>query len=138
MFWRRIEQSTQGQGQEELRTFITERLRVALEFATLGAYDLLGQPEAEQTREQAPAEAPVRADAAAAPRCASVPRDPRAHVGSSNVPCARIDGALVPPECPQLRDSGSSVRGRTGAKGGRDRRGGSIPPSHQPCTWAGR
>jgi hypothetical protein len=122
MFWRRIEQD------------LAERLRVAIEFATLGAYELLGEESsAEPAREQ------VEAGKVAAPPCASAPWEIRAHVGRSNVPCARADGQLVPPACPQLDEEPDGGYPKRPTRPNRsNRRGGAIRPAQQPCTWAGR
>jgi hypothetical protein len=123
MFWRRFEQD------------LADRLRVALEFATLGAYELLGQ---EQAADRAPEPPPVEGSEPS-PRCASVAGETRGHVGRSNVPCARVDGKLVEPPCPQIDEPAGVVsHSRPRRPDRRHRRGGSAPPSQQPCTWAGR
>ena len=40
MFWKRPDPRQPEQGTDDLRAYLTERLRDALDFATLGAYDL--------------------------------------------------------------------------------------------------
>jgi hypothetical protein len=137
MFWRRFEQSIQAaEAQEELRTFITERLRVAMEFATLGAYELLPQepaPDPDSEPHSEPAET-------AAPRCHSPRSEPRSHVGSSNVPCAKPGEDRAETVCAwQRREREGALVDRRPRRGrGSERRGGSVRAAKQPCTWAGR
>ncbi len=125
MFWRRIEQD------------LADRLRVAIEFATLGAYDLIGDEPESESRQEPQAATPARQPAP--PRCTPVAAETRAHIGMSNVPCARVDGQLVTPPCPQVDGPAETAFPRRPSRPDhRLRRGGSIPASQQPCTWAGR
>jgi hypothetical protein len=63
MFWKRTEQPGGNQEAEQVREYVRERLLAALDFATLGAYDLL-QGEDGSLRQAPRARAQVPASAA--------------------------------------------------------------------------
>jgi len=138
MFWRRLEQASLAQGQEELRSFLAERLRVAIEFATLGAYELLAQEEEERERPASRSDpTPPRPSA---PRCGWTPHTPRPHVARSKVPCARAEDDQAEVPCGwQARQAHDGFASHRRLERGREhRRAGATAPSRQPCTWAGR
>jgi hypothetical protein len=100
---------------QELRDFFADRLRLAFDFATLGAYELTG---ADADPEAAGAE-PRPADRHGRNACTSGPR--RRHVVAASVSC--------PAPADARRSSASCARG--------GRRGGSVPTPEQPCVCAG-
>ena len=118
MFWSHENQDAAGSIGRHVREELRLRLRVAADFATLGAYELLDSDEApveraspEATSKMTPKAAPKRVllFAKVAPVCphSAVPPEPR---------CTR------------------RARGRTG---GRRVRGGSVRAPEQPCIDAG-
>jgi hypothetical protein len=104
---------------QELGDFFADRLRLAFDFATLGAYELTGPdgdaPEAD-AKLPAPAERSEQSACSGARRIA-----PRRHVSEASIPCS----------APRDSDPSASC-GRGG------RRGGSVPTPTQPCICADR
>jgi hypothetical protein len=105
---------------QELRDYFADRLRLALDFATLGAYELT---EAEGELAAAGPEPPKPAERAESRHCANAAqRTQRRHVSDASLPCpAPADGRRAPASC---------------ERGGR--RAGGVPTPAQPCTCAGR
>jgi hypothetical protein len=121
MFWKREDIAAQGQ-REELRQALADRLRVALDFATLGAYELSGPEGARESAQHPRGEVPVEHVTERPPRrdCRSERVRSRRHVTAANLPCPAPALARTPePGC---------ERG--------PRRGGSVEKAEQPCTWA--
>jgi hypothetical protein len=105
---------------QELRDFFAERLRLAFDFATLGAYELTDDDSdtaAAGTNRPAPAERSERRSCAAGARTA-----PRRHVSEASLPC--------PAPADSHRPSASCGRG--------GRRAGGVATPVQPCICAGR
>jgi hypothetical protein len=106
---------------EELKAKLEERLRTALDFATLGAYEL---------------------EAQALP---PAPREPQARVflfAKVSPPCPH--SAASRPACDAAGAGPVELRGISGGgpalglrqRSRRARRGGTALPAPQPCTWA--
>jgi hypothetical protein len=119
MFEKRFDKDTTHERQE-LRDFFADRLKLALDFATLGAYELT---EVDGETPAAGAERPRRDERSERKPCASGDRGaPRRHVGDARLPCsAPTEGHRAPASC-----------GRGG------RRAGGVATPEQPCTCAGR
>jgi hypothetical protein len=105
---------------QELRDFLADRLRLAFDFATLGAYDLT-----EEEREQAAAGGGELAQQQSRSRICTSDARPvsRRHVGSATLSCP----APAERRRPSLSCSKSSGR-----------RPGSVPTPMQPCLCADR
>jgi hypothetical protein len=115
MFWRRSEYGFSGEQHDELRGYLTERLRLALEFATLGAYELT---QAESAPDQ---QWPGQASEVS---CALTRGPLRPHVGLMRSSCDSASSAVrEQPAC------GWQARSRHG------RRGGTVATPEQPCVW---
>ena len=118
---------------ERLREQLQERLMVALDFATLGAYELTA-PEGDAALAQVdrPADMPA-SPAADAPHRGAHHRDrpKRVLLFAKAAPvCSEQDGSGRPP-CDPVADT--SLRGRQRRRG--RRRGGMVRAGEQPCTW---
>ena len=127
MFWNRPEPHLPEEPQE-LRSYLAARIRLALEFATLGAYELSEGEGSVPPR--ALAEDPYEGNRGAS-RTTHTGCEParREHVGDSRVPCA--GPALQASDCSWQRASGRRASDRW------ERRAGSLPKRRQPCTWHG-
>jgi hypothetical protein len=117
MFWKRFDIQDSYEERDDLRQALADRLRVALDFATLGAYELSGPDEAtEGTHRDATSlretEQPARRS------CQSVAH--RRHVTAANLPCP----------APEHARTAEAACERS------PRRGGSVAGPQQPCTWA--
>lgn len=118
MFWRHEKQPSEAL-RRELGAKLQERLRTALEFATLGAYDDAGEPARTAARREPQARVFLFAKVSqpcphrppAAVRCDAAGVDAREHGGVHG------GGSLV------------STRRRS-----RARRGGAVKVAPQPCT----
>ena len=105
---------------EQMKAQLEERLRTALDFATLGAY------EAEAPEHQAPSgpQARVFLFAKVSPPC------PHSAAAPSRCDAAGVEMAT----CPPSSTAGRPVVGTRHAL--RARRGGMAKVPAQPCTWA--
>ena len=117
----RIRHSAEGSVKEHLREQLRARLRVAAEFATLGAYELLEPGGTGPRGADARQEIPVRQ---------ALPQR------------VLLFAKVAPATCPQRPaedriERCSAVGGRRSAREGMPRRGGSVSASEQACTWAG-
>jgi hypothetical protein len=108
---------------QELRDFFADRLRLAFDFATLGAYELTeaGEDPAATDAEPRPAEHIKPRPTEGVERTACTSDGRLRHVGPANVPCPVPADARRPPE----RCDGGG------------RRAGSVATAEQPCTWTG-
>jgi hypothetical protein len=122
MFWKRYDiEDPQGQ-REEFRQALADRLKVALDFATLGAYELSGPDGTSESTQHARGDVPVEHVTEQPLRrdCRSERVQSRRHVTAAHLPCPSPEQARTP-------ESGCG----SGA-----RRGGSVATAEQPCTWA--
>jgi hypothetical protein len=118
MFGKRFDNEI-SDDRQELRDFFAERLRLAFDFATLGAYEL---PQADSDTAASGADGAAPADRSERRSCASTARTaPRRHVSHASLPCPAPADSRRPASC-----------GRGG------RRPGSVPTPAQPCTCASR
>ncbi len=119
MFWKRIDIETSHEEREDLKQALADRLRVALDFATLGAYELSGPDGAtEGTHRDEPVSHETEQPGRHGCRSSRVAR--RRHVTAANLPCpAPALGRTAEPACERS-----------------PRRGGSVTKAEQPCTWA--
>lgn len=117
MFWKRIDIETPQEQRDDLRQALADRLMVALDFATLGAYELSGPDVA---TEETHCDAPASEETGQPSRRSCASSDARRrHVTAVNLPC---------PAPEQARTASACERG--------SRRGGSVAKSEQPCTWS--
>jgi hypothetical protein len=107
---------------EHLKAQLEERLRTALEFATLGAYEPDSVAHPEVPREP---QARVFLFAKVSPPCPHSPA-PASGCDAAGAEATEHRGALA---------SGSLVGTRRRIR--RARRGGTVKVAPQPCTWAG-
>jgi hypothetical protein len=119
VFWKRIDNEA-SDNHQELRDFFADRLRLAFDFATLGAYELT-EGDCERPLSGGDATAPVERGGHVA--CATTTGHAlRRHVGEASLPCpAPAEGRRAPASC---------------TRGGR--RPGSVQVPEQPCVCSGR
>jgi hypothetical protein len=126
MFWSHQENSIEAPVEsigQYLRDELRLRLRVAADFATLGAYELLESDEAPVER--------------------AVPEAPAERVALEAPPKRVLLFAKVAPVCPHSGTAAPACtkRSATGPRSRRGRtlrqRGGSVRPPEQPCACAG-
>jgi hypothetical protein len=116
---------------QHLKDQLEERLRTALDFATLGAYELTGEAPSGGSSE------PVHSPSPQAPQkrvflFAKVsPPCPHSRAAADTCDAAGADAA----EHHRASAFGGSVVG-TQRRSRRSRRGGAVQLSPQPCTWA--
>jgi hypothetical protein len=154
MFWKRLESDLSQRRPEELRVAFTDRLRAALDFATLGAYELTPEldhddpsstpagtaawtsadsrdgHETDRERARPPAFAGTKEHPEPKPRhrCDHPAEPSRLHVSGAGHGCAAGESAVAR-GCAWERASRASRRPGRG-----DRRPGALAPE-QPCTW---
>jgi hypothetical protein len=153
MFWNR----SSHHPKEDVREYVRDRLRLALDFATLGAYELSdhersGVGEARGQTPDAPTEArdePVTGATAdpmtpaQTPPCREVrgaSRPARAHAEvatGATCTCVELESAH---RCSALErvNKPRFSRGSTRLAGLRRSRGGEVAHPEQPCTWVQR
>jgi hypothetical protein len=107
---------------EQLKAKLEERLRTALEFATLGTYELELQALPSTPRVPQPR---VFLFAKASPPCP--------HSATPGSTCDAAGAAAA--EHRGVRSAGALVGTRRHTR--RARRGGTVAAAPQPCTWAG-
>jgi hypothetical protein len=123
MFYRR--------NKHELKDQLEERLRTALDFATLGAYELTGEPPS---------------SGSSGPIHSPSPRAPQTRVflfAKVSPPCPHSGAAADTCDAPgsdtaehhRVVTAGGSLVG-TRQRSRRSRRGGAVKLAPQPCTWA--
>jgi hypothetical protein len=114
----------------DLKHQLEERLRTALDFATLGAYELTAEPLSGSS-------GPVHSPSPRGPQTrvflfAKVsPPCPHSRAAADTCDAAGADTA----EHHRVATAGGSLVG-TRRRSGRSRRGGSVKLAPQPCTWA--
>jgi hypothetical protein len=143
MFWKR----SSHQSAEDVREFVRDRLRLAFDFATLGAYEL-SEHEPPEDGGDARRAADASSESGSLPKPAPAPKCREAR-GARRVPRAHAKIAtgatgtcveLEPPRCSALEGMNRAGLGRdmTRQAGRRRSRGGDVVPPRQPCLWVGR
>jgi hypothetical protein len=133
MFRRRLDNDSPGEAAGELRSFVADRLRLAFDLATLGAYELSGPDP-----ESADPSLVSNSSETGAPTLHR--REVRGHVSGARAAC-RLGGEAAPDRCSwgggdrgQPPEARGQVRRRALLQGGK-RRAGATRPAQQPCTW---
>jgi hypothetical protein len=143
MFWKRPNGTDPGDV-DALRDYVAARLRLALEFATLGAYELVesdGDVNADHDgngSEQRAAEGAEGSRSASCDQRGPRSRAMRPHVSATRVACEHATshahgdiieyGALLEAD----DDAAPCLRARS-----KHRRTGGVDVPEQPCTWTG-
>jgi hypothetical protein len=132
MFWKLISPES-PRSRNELRDYVRESLRIALEFATLGAYEQdEGEPEAgERDDEQ-------RFVAGRRPCSGSRAVRPSAMAVRRQAPCAIGDAELLRCLQPTVPHRANPRLQAAAPLGQRRQRAGAVGVPEQPCLWAGR
>jgi len=134
MFWKRLDPKQPDQASDDLRAYLTDRLRGALDFATLGAYDL-GAIEARGSSHRRMLAGQGPAVACGRKTGGSGRHSPPPHAsGASACPIGQSQQRLAP--CSWTAAGGSSRPGLASERRQRlSRRAGTAPVPPQPCSW---
>jgi hypothetical protein len=135
MFWKRPH-GNDATDVEALRDYVAERLRISLEFATLGAYELLehGVAGADESPRD---DSDPRREPAPPRNCdhRSSRRSVRPHVSAARVACehgAQPHGGVAHGSLLEDDDVPPCLDARS-----KSRRAGAVDVAEQPCVWTG-
>jgi hypothetical protein len=133
MFWKRLDNNTADNTPGDFRGFLADRLRLAFDLATLGAYELTESDRRSGEPESGPG---------ASSPC--VERATRVHVTGARAGCRQTTASDASKRCAWQRDQlppTGYARGHAAGTRARlrvmERRAGTASTPQQPCTWIG-